>query len=308
MGNDNNHFRRIFLKITGTALSVGLAGCTGDDANGDEPADGSTGEDEPTDGSTGEDEPTDESTGEDESTDESTEEPESFPDGLSEDGADLEVLRMAVEVAINDDSFISHSERITELRSTARTIGGDPETDRGKELGVPGLANNQGPIHGVVDEDGVERVNARTENLLNSDGWFFNFYNDGTSYSTSSGGDPETQGAETFQDFVVETASGYADEVFESLTLFDYGSPEWDGDAGLYMLPALMEGDEDVTVDHGGLWVTADGLPVFAGGRISRDDTSTDLFVMLQSEDVEIELPEWIDDLDGTSSTYLLNQ
>ena len=280
MGESSNHFRRIFLKIAGTAFSASLAGCTGDDADGDEPTDGSTEEDE--------------------STDELTEEPESFPDGLSEDGANLDVLRLAVEVAINDDSFISHSEQVTELRSTARTIGGDPETDRGKELGVPGLADDQGPIHGVVDEDGVERANARTENLFDSDGWFFNFYNDGTSYSTSSGGDPETQGAETFQDFVVETASGYADEIFETLALFDYGSPEWDSDAGLYILPASFEGDEDATVDHGGLWVTADGLPVFAGGRISQDDTSTDLFVMLQSEDVEIELPEWIDDIDDT--------
>jgi len=280
MGEDSNHFRRIFLKIAGTALSASLAGCTSDDADGDESTGGSTEEDE--------------------STDESTGEPESLPDGLSEDGANLDVLRTAVDTAIRDDSFISHSEEISELRSTARTIGGDPETDRGKELAVPGIANNQDPIHGVVDEDSVERANVRTENLFDSESWFFNFYNDGTSYLTSSDGDAETQGAETYRNFVVETASGYADEIFESLALFDYGSPEWDGDAGLYILPASFEGDEDLTVDHGGLWVTVDGLPVFAGGRISQDDTSTDMFVMLQSEDVEIELPEWVDDLDDT--------
>jgi len=70
MGKDSTHFRRIFLKIAGTALSASLAGCTSDDANGDE----STG------GATEEDESTDESTGEDESTDEPTGEPESLPE------------------------------------------------------------------------------------------------------------------------------------------------------------------------------------------------------------------------------------
>jgi len=280
MEENSNHFRRIFLKIAGTALSASLAGCTGDDANGNEPTGESTGEDESTDGSTGE--------------------PESLPDGISEDGANLNVLRTAVETAISSNSFISHSEQSRELRSSALTIGGDPETDRGKEIAVPGMANNQGPIHGVVDEDGVERTNVRTENLFDSEWWYFNFYTDGTLYSTNEGDDPETQGAETFQNFVVETASGYADEIFETLALFDYGSPEWDGDAGLYILPASVEDEEDVTVDHGGLWVTADGLPVFAGGRITQDGTSTDMFVMLQSEDIEIELPEWVDDLDDT--------
>lgn len=272
-----NYRRRILLKAaSGTAFSVSLAGCTGDDTDESESTDGSTMEDE------------------NESTDGSTVEPESFPDGLSEGGANLGVLRAAVDMVINGDSFLSHSEYVTEENDAdARTIGGDPEADRGKEIGV---RNNPDPIHDVVDENGIEKANARTENLLSSDSWFFSFYNDGASYINGQSREPEMRREDTFQNFVVETASDYADEIFETLAEFNYGVPEWDSDLGLYILPASYEDDEEIVVHHGGLWVTADGLPVFAGGHLSANGNSIDAFVMLQPEDVTIELPDWVDE------------
>jgi hypothetical protein len=118
------------------------------------------------------------------------------------------------------------------------------------------------------------------------------------------------QGELSYDDYLGHVGS-YADEVFATLEVFQYGPPEWDTDLGVFRVPitgikeeAEQDG-ENWEVENAELRVTRDGLPIAVGGRLvpvgdAQDDANVvEELIVLRSENINIERPEWVDAADS---------
>lgn len=206
-------------------------------------------------------------------------EPDELPPGLAEDGIQVHVLRgmvlEAVEGSYRAGGAIQERENGEVVESEGESVAANADRERGIHV----RARESGPI------DSTELRDAADVRVTYFDG----------EESFRGPDDPRIIDS-GFEDLTEQVQRRWVDEVFEIVAEVVWGTPEWDADAGLYVVPAVEFTDEfeNVTILDGELRVTRDGVPVYVGGRIEERDDEADLEVTLDTSDVSVPEPEWV--------------
>ncbi len=88
--------------------------------------------------------------------------------------------------------------------------------------------------------------------------------------------------------------------MFTSLEGTVWESPEWDFEAGVYVIEAVEVGDDfpDAELFEGELHVDSDGVPVRVFGEVEENDSVTQLELTFTVDNGDVSAPDWVDDVE----------
>lgn len=271
--------RRNMLRVLWLGGLGGLAGCTTSEGDGPAANDGGG---------------TDRETG--------IPEPEELPEGLVEDGIDVDVLHERVVREVTEGSFhaVGSRDRYKEddefYRSKAQSGRGNNDQRRGLDVQATDSGTEIRPD--LTDAEDVD----------------VDYYEGENEYENRNGELEADDGS--FEEFT-QRVVGWAEIVFTFIDGTAWESPEWNPEEGVYVVSAVEitdwpdEGDGPELLD-GELHVDPDGLPVrlasrFDDGRaiVSFDgetETRTEIPIAVDeitfdAGDVTVEEPDWVEDV-----------
>lgn len=207
-------------------------------------------------------------------------EPSELPSGLDTDGIDVATLRETVEGILSTEAY-SYEGRYHEFEneivdgSSARLLKGDHDA----RIGIQAHGQDAELLESAVDAANLQVFYTKQSE----------------SYHWDDSG-PPTEMDEDFEEFAEWPLTRDLPRVANAVEAIGWGSPEWDEDAGRYVVSGTDFSEvDDPPVHEATLHVTADGIPVKLSGAWEGDGRGE---VEIEFDRLDqVELPAWVEDI-----------